>query len=699
MAVVTINKVYMGDMVAHYILEDEIPELFFYPKGKNIETWESKKQNIENLIQIKIVGDMYTDGYSGGISMRQSESTEKMKFEKQEEVCQRERHIIKTICKDERGYEATHTLIWKEKSKSVESFVEFSNKSEKPVSLELLSSFSIGGISPFLKSDGNDNYYLHRVRGVWSEEGRLETIPLESLQLEPSWVPGQAVRNERFGTAGSLTVNKFFPIAVIEDRRNHVFWGAQVAHNASWQMEIYRRDEAISFSGGLADREFGHWVKKIQPGENFYTPSAYITTAFGRDPDEFFQRLVSCQEENLEQIPESEETLPLIFNEYCTTWGEPSHENIKQILQTIRGKGFSYFVIDCGWYKKKNIPWSESMGDYNPSEELFPEGLGKITCMIKEEGMKPGLWFEIDNVGKESEVYNLQEHLLKRDGFLLTTKARRFWDMRQSWVQNYLKEHVIDILKKYGFEYIKMDYNDTIGIGCDGAESLGEGLRQNMEASWKFIKKIKEEIPGIVIENCASGGHKLEPKMMGISSMASFSDAHECEEIPVIAANLHRVILPRQSQIWAVIRKEDDLKRIVYSISNTFFGRFCLSGDVAYLNKEQWEKIEAGICFYKKIAPVIKNGTTRFYGNYGKSWRHLQGWQGILREGENAAFAVFYVFDGDIPERVFVEWCGKDYSIEEIYSKGNVSIEQQGEQLVFKPTENREAVAVYMKRK
>ena len=36
MAVVTINKVYMGDMVAHYILEDEIPELFFYTKGKNI---------------------------------------------------------------------------------------------------------------------------------------------------------------------------------------------------------------------------------------------------------------------------------------------------------------------------------------------------------------------------------------------------------------------------------------------------------------------------------------------------------------------------------------------------------------------------------------------------------------------------------------------------------------------------------------
>ena len=60
---------------------------------------------------------------------------------------------------------------------------------------------------------------------------------------------------------------------------------------------------------------------------------------------------------------------------------------------------------------------------------------------------------------------------------------RRFWDMRQQWVQDYLSEKVIGTLKKYGFEYMKMDYNETIGLGCDGAESLGEGLRQNMAGS------------------------------------------------------------------------------------------------------------------------------------------------------------------------------------------------------------------------
>lgn len=65
--------------------------------------------------------------------------------------------------------------------------------------------------------------------------------------------------------------------------------------------------------------------------------------------------------------------------------------------------------------------------------------------------------------------------------------------------------------------------------------------RRNMEASVDFVRRVKEEVPGIILENCASGGHKLEPLMMSLCSMASFSDAHETEEIPIIAANLHRL--------------------------------------------------------------------------------------------------------------------------------------------------------------
>lgn len=348
-------------------------------------------------------------------------------------------------------------------------------------------------------------------------------------------------------------------------------------------------------------------MKEIRAGESFETPKAILSVCQG-DIDLLCHRLVSAGEKYVEAGPEEEQNLPIIFNEYCTTWGCPSHENIAGIIDAIRNKGFDYFVIDCGWFKEDDVPWDISMGDYNVSDTLFPEGLDKTVSLIRDAGMRPGIWFEIDNVGPAAKAYQYTDHLLKRDGRPLTTYSRRFFDMQDPWVKEYLTEKVIGTLRQYGFGYMKMDYNDTIGIGCDGKESLGEGLRQNMEASVDFVRQVKEELPDLVLENCSSGGHKLEPLMMSLCAMASFSDAHETEEIPIIAANLHRAILPRQSQIWAVIRQKDSLKRIGYSIANTFLGRMCLSGDVTELTSEQWDVIERGIAFYRRSHQSYRRG-------------------------------------------------------------------------------------------
>ena len=97
--------------------------------------------------------------------------------------------------------------------------------------------------------------------------------------------------------------------------------------------------------------------------------------------------------------------------------------------------------------------------------------------------MVPGIWFEFEIAGEDSLTFNMADRLLKRDGVPITAGKRRFWDMRQECVQEYLFERVISFLKENGFGYLKIDYNGNIGIGCEGAESLGEGLRQQVEAT------------------------------------------------------------------------------------------------------------------------------------------------------------------------------------------------------------------------
>ena len=701
MGIENISKITLGDMLLIYEKDNETNVCGFtvIPKEMEEKITEDKFYRINSLIQVKLVGDIYPNCYAHGSSMRNSESSNRMSYKNQEIIKENNKTYIKTYIEDNRGYDAIHLVTYYDNEKSFEVKTIYNNNSSESITLEMISSFEIGNITPFQVGDSADTLLVHRLRSKWSHEARLHTETVEDLQLEPSW-SNWAVSSERFGQIGSMPVKKFAPFLAIEDKKNDVLWGVQLAHEASWQMEIYRQDDALHISGGLADREFGHWMKTLNPGESFETPYAIISSCKGGGIDNISQRITSAGNKYFVNLPKEEENLPIIFNEYCTTWGCPSHENISEIIEKINGKGINYFVIDCGWFKDGEKPWHISMGDYEISKELFKDGLEKTVKLIKEAGMKPGIWFEIDNVGEESKAYNLNEHLLKRDGKVITTYSRRFWDMRDPWVINYLENKVINLLKDYNFEYMKMDYNDTIGIGVDGAESLGEGLRQNMESSVNFIKKVIKDVPGIVLENCASGGHKLEPLMMSITAMASFSDAHECEEIPIIAANLHRLILPRQSQIWSVIRKDDSLKRIAYSIINTFLGRMCLSGDVVELNKEQWELIDKGIEFYKSIAHIIRDGYSYRYGSKIRSERHPEGWQGILRLGSNnEALIVIHRFYGNIDEDIEIELpknCPK--KIIKVYSDDNIlDIKILDDKLIYKSKEEMKAIAILLK--
>lgn len=690
----------LGDMVAKYLIDRDSMQVGFQllPEKVSQENIITDNCFMESLIQYKLTGDIYNEAYAGGCSMRNSESVRKLKFSEQTDESIGEQLQVNTIMMDEDGHRLIHHLVWLKNMPYVRISCTFENQSKRDCCLEMFESFSLGGLSPYMQGDGNGTLWLHRVRSVWSQEGRHETIPVEDLQLEPAWDP-HAVRCERFGQAGSMPVNRFFPFAAIEDRENHVFWGAQIAHPASWQMEVYRKDNGLALSGGLADRELGHWMKHVEPGKNFTTPEAIVSTAQTDSFDIFTGRLTTAGlVEGFLKAPESEQDLPIVFNEYCTTWGNPSHENICEIVDAIKGKGFKYFVIDCGWYKENGIPWDIGMGDYEVSSELFPDGMEKTVQVIKDAGMIPGIWFEIENVGSASRAYHLTEHLLHKDNVVLTTYFRRFWDMQDPWVDEYLTDKVIGTLKKYGFGYMKIDYNETIGIGCDGAESPGEALRKNMEATVLFIEKVKEEVPGIVLENCASGGHRLEPKMMSVMSMASFSDAHECEEIPIIAANLHRVIHPTQSQIWAVIRQDDSLKRIAYSISNTFLGRMCISGDVTQLAPEKWNLIEQGISFYGKIKDIIKEGQSYRYGPKIKSARHPEGWQALLRVGKNKqAYVVIHVFDGKLPEVIEIELPedAPDH-IRQIYAHQEMEVSIKDRKIYYRPSENKSAVTLWL---
>jgi alpha-galactosidase len=320
-----------------------------------------------------------------------------------------------------------------------------------------------------------------------------------------------------------------------------------------------------------------------------------------------------------------------MFNEWATSWGNPNHENMVALAQALRGTGLKYLVIDAGWYKPGGGDWSSAQGDWQPNAAMYPHGIRATADAIRACGLIPGLWFEMEVVGSASKSFQHTDLMLHRDGRVITIGSRRFLDLRNPAAVAQLTERVVGLLREGNFGYLKVDYNDNIGIGVDGAESLGEGLRQHLEGVQAFFRKIRAELPELVIDNCSSGGHRIEPSMLGLTAMSSFSDAHECPEIPIIAANLQRLMLPRQSQIWAVLRDNVGARRIVYLLAGGFLGRLCLSGHFATLPAESRALVDRAVTLYANAAPIIRRGTSRRYGPNVVAYRHAKGWQVVVR--------------------------------------------------------------------
>lgn len=651
-----------------------------------------KKCETEPAVQVYIRGDRLPSSFINGHSMRCGGSVSNLKFISQtvenvdDEIC------IRTLLREINRFEIEVLHFYTKGLKAIETKSILRNISDENITIEMLSSFSIGGLTPFNKGEAQNSLLLHRARSVWSMEGRIESIPIEDLQLEPSW-NRCAIRTEKFGQIGSMPVRKYFPFAAVEDTENSVTWAVQLACGSSWQLELSRKDNGLSISGGIADYDFGHWCKELKPGEFFETPSA-VLTVYNGNLDVTCQRLLTVQDKYFKKIDKFEK-LPVIFNEFCTTWGVPSHENILKIVSKLRDHEIDYFIIDAGWYANEK-GWGSTGGDWEVSSELFPDGIDKTVNEIENAGLKPGIWFEPETCAQDSKISKNDNILLKRNGFVIDTGARRFLDMRSPKVQTYLNQKVIDFLKNHRFKYVKIDYNDTIGVGCDGNESLGEGLRQNILGTQLFFGNIKKEIPDIIIENCSSGGHRLEPSMLAISNISSFSDAHECLNIPIIAANLHRLVLPSQSQIWAVIRDTDTLKRIYYSLINTFLGVMCLSGDILNLSTEQWQVIDSGIAFYKQISHIIKSGISKFYGTKIKSYNYPEGWQAVIRtNSENDSIIIIHTFDIKAPLTIELPVMANE--IISVFSSENNCIELKDNMLSIQITLCFEAVAIHVK--
>lgn len=620
-----------------------------------------------SMVQIKLQEDDTGPCFSSGTTMYESGTMDTLDFAGQDLHIEGTEHTITTTLRDRSGrFRCLHRLVYRESENILRVSTEFVNDSKAPLTLELLTSFALNSLTPFCKENSTPHLNFHRFRTWWSMEGRVDSCSLSALHLERSW-GGFSTISERFGQVGTMPVRHWFPTAAVEDHTTGVIWAAQLAWAGSWQMELVRRGDRVTLCGGLADHEFGHWTKTVAPGERFTTPEAFITAVAG-SLDDACHTLLDGQRTAALTVPSVEKDLPICFNEWCTSWGSPTHDNILAIADRLQGTEVRYLVIDDGWAQRPPEAILQSNGDWIVDETKFPGGL-KPTCdALRARGFIPGIWFEFEVVNPAAAAWNKESHFVQRDGRPLRVGSRRFWDLNDPWVEDYLTEKVIHLLRENGIGYLKVDYNDNLGLGCDHPDSLGEGLRRHVEGIYRFFRRLRAELPDLVIENCSSGGHRLEPSMQALTSMGSFSDAHEAVIIPIIARNLQRLILPQQSLVWAVLHPGDDAARLHYSLAATFLGRVCLSGDIHDLADWQMDITRHALAMYALVGELIIHGKSSFYGTPENSYVDPVGWQAVVREYKDKTLVVVHGFDLPTKTNVTIPLSSSDWNITKTFA-------------------------------
>lgn len=100
-------------------------------------------------------------------------------------------------------------------------------------------------------------------------------------------------------------------------------------------------------------------------GACFTAPKA-VLTAVCSGVDTAAQALAENTRRAIEPLlPASEKTLPVLFNEFCSTWARPTEETVLRHVRALKGKNLGYYVIDAGWYDDFAFEMASRLGKWS----------------------------------------------------------------------------------------------------------------------------------------------------------------------------------------------------------------------------------------------------------------------------------------------------------------------------------------------
>ncbi|MGN0483626.1 MAG: glycoside hydrolase family 36 protein [Lachnospiraceae bacterium] len=482
------------------------------------------------------------------------------------------------------------------------------NHSKDVQTLEYISSFAYTGIEKEGEKSSDEKMVLYVPHHGWQKENNWHRYTFPELGLAQSQ-PSTFQRTSKLfklTNTGNWSTKEYLPMGVLvnEEADTSLFW--QIEHNGSWHTEISDQDGYFYLNIGGPNELQSHWFKNLQPGESFTT----VPVAVGVEKNDFSAAVAQLtQYRRRIRRPNSDNVkLPVIFNDYMNClWGSPTTEKELPMIDAAAEAGCEYYVIDAGWYAPGE--WWDSVGEWQESLERFPNGMKEVTDHIRKKGMIPGVWLELEVMGIHCEMAKKlpDDWFFVRHGKRVYDRSRYQLDFRNPDVRAYVIGVVERVIHDYGVGYIKMDYNIEPGIGTElYADSVGEGLLEHERAYLEWLDEIFAAHPDLVIENCSSGGLRIDYALLSRYSIQSTSDQEDYVTYSTIAANAPAGVTPEQAAVWSYPMPDGDCEETIFNMVNAMLLRIHQSGHLQNLSKERYELVKEGIATYKTIRADIR---------------------------------------------------------------------------------------------
>ncbi|MFI2856084.1 alpha-galactosidase [Paenibacillus sp. JSM ZJ436] len=473
--------------------------------------------------------------------------------------------------------------------------VRFENGGEETLALERALSASL--------DFADSRYEVLYLSGAWARERHIQRRRL---------APGSTSIGSRRGSS-SHQLNPFMAL-VRPETTEHTgdAYGFSLVYSGSFMAEA----EVEQF--GMARLQIGmnpfDFSWQLNPGEGFQTPEAvlvYSDEGLGGMSREYHRlyRTRLCRGVHRDR------ERPILINNWEATYFDFNADKIEEIAKAGSELGIELFVLDDGWFGRRDKD-NSSLGDWYEDRRKLPGGLADLAERVRATGLQFGLWFEPEMVSPDSDLYRSHPDWCLHVPNRRRTEAREqlILDMSREDVRTYVYERLSDIFRNVPISYVKWDMNRNmteIGSAALPAHLQRETAHRYMLGLYGLLERITTEFPDILFESCSGGGGRFDPGILYYMPQTWTSDNTDAVERLKIqyGTSLVYPVSTMGAHVSAVPNHQ-----VERTTSLSFRGDVAMSGNFGYeLDLTRWTEEEKEIAAqqvkdYKEIRGLVQQG-------------------------------------------------------------------------------------------